>query len=1013
MALRLPKLTPVVACLLALSAVMGGYSWLAGAVVPGLVVGQLSHWNAAHPELQVSVRRVRFHPFQIKLSLGQVAVTAAADTVPQRLSVDKITLNLGAVDSLLGRRLTLAEVRIVAPRLEITDQVSALAAAFSSPEKSSKPVALHVDHLALEQGSLSYRPAGSDATRLQWQAIRLQLDGYAGDSGKPARVQWESAGDQGEKLLAQASFIPSPFSLDVDLQGDDLALPVLWRRWVPLPALALQRGKASWQTPIHYHQTDGLSIGPGNLTLHDIALNDSERNAPLLQAPRIALHGVKLDVQRRRFEIDAVSADKAALAAWLTSDGALNYSRYFSPAAADEGNAAPAWHYRLGKLALSNGELRLHDESRPDGLQLLLAPLALHLESLTNEARMVRYHSGPSRKMAASDVPAFHGSLDSRVDGRGQLALQLAAGAEPGSLALDIQAGQIDLTGLNGYLQSIARLKLVRGELDLAGRLEYQSQAGPSLRFNGEATVRDWTLNRRDDDVAMLKWRRLDVKGLRLAYPDVAVHVGEIIADQPYARIAIEADQSFNWSNLSVANAQLTPALTPEAHSPSALTPAQSSRAILPGPPRASANSGSLSDSAPRRLLLPADLSRGESEARGRGNKVAAALPINIDVLRIRDGVADFADHTLQPDFSTTIYHLEGAIKNLSSIRRTHADLLLEGLVDQYAPVRVQGQLNPFRAGAYSDIEMSFHNMDLTRLSPYSGKFAGYRIDKGKLSLDLHYHLEQRQLKAENQFTMDHLTLGERVVSKNATALPIGLAIALLRDASGKIDIHLPISGNLDDPQFSLRDLYAQAFTGLITKLVTSPFTVLGNLLEGDAEEYGRVAFTPGEATLSPYQAEKLTKLAEALQQRSGLTLEIRGMADPERDRPALTEARLQAQLRHLWQDEQRAQGKQPSADGMALPLAEADYRRLLLAQYTESGLGATKDQELAHRALLDKFAVDDRELRVLAQQRAERIREFLIKNGGVAEPRVYLLDVEVEARPGQELEVTLLLNGS
>ncbi|WP_054774147.1 DUF748 domain-containing protein [Methylogaea oryzae] len=440
-------------------------------------------------------------------------------------------------------------------------------------------------------------------------------------------------------------------------------------------------------------------------------------------------------------------------------------------------------------------------------------------------------------------------------------------------------------------------------------------------------------------------------QGRQLGYPQGPLNIAEVVAEQPYARIAIEADQTLNWAKLAGGE----------------------SKASQPGP----------------------------------------AFPVAIGALRIRNGMSDFADHTLRPEFAATIHRLDGDIKGLSSNPDARASLLLEGQVDQYAPVRVQGMLNPFRAGAYTDIEMHFHNMDLTRLSPYSGKFAGYRIEKGKLTLDLRYRLENRKLDAENQVIMDHLTLGERVESKTATSLPIGLAIALLRDSDGKIDIHLPISGNLDDPKFSLRDLYAQAITGLITKLVSSPFTVLGNLLEGDAEEYGRVAFFPGKALLSPQQKDKLLKLADALQQRSGLNLEIRGVTDPERDRAALPEVRLQNRIRHQWRDELRAKRVELTPERRRQPVPEGDYKRLLLAQYSKFGLGTTQDAELAHQALLAKLAVTDTDLRQLAQRRAERIREFLVKDGGIAEQRVYLLDVLVESKPGRELESLLLLNGS
>lgn len=931
MALRLPKLHPAIKRLLAVLAAIGLYGLAGGVGLPWLLRHQLSQWNAMHPELNASVQRIRFNPFQAKLTLHQLDLAAPA--APPRFHVDKITASIKAWDSLRTQRLTISKIRIVAPSLDINgDTADGL---FISSSSAPSALSLQIDQLSLKQGHLRYQSAGGTAPlTLQLDAITFQLEHFASDSKEPAALTLSALGAQGEKLEAHASLNLSPFSVDAALQLDALPLPPLWQRYLHLPALTLNQGTASLQTPITYRDDQGVVIGPGSLRLHELELTDSEQQTPLLQALSIELRRVTLDLNRQRADIAAITADHARLASWLVADGTLNYARYAQNDHASDGK--PAWHYRIGRVELKDSELHLQDHSHPDGLKLALAPLSLQLAALSNEV----------------DAPPLNLSLVSTVETLGHLELKLSGDAKQGMTA-DINAQQIGLRPLNGYLQSIAKVKWVDGNLDLNGHLEYRAEGTPQLQFTGTAAIDQLAINRQDDDLELLKWQRLTVKGLSYAYPGGPLHITEIAADRPYARIVIEADQTLNWTKLKVNN--------------------------------------------------------------GKPSKAGPALPIIIDALRIHNGTADFADRTLSPDFAATIQQLHGAVKGLSSSPDARAALLLEGKVDQFAPVRVQGLINPLRADAYTDIEMRFHNMDLIRLSPYSGKFAGYRIDKGKLTLDMRYRLENRKLEAENQIIMDHLTLGERVDSRTATSLPIGLAIALLRDSTGKIDIHLPVSGNLDDPHFSLRDLYAQAITGLITKLVTSPFTVLGNLLEGNAEEYARVAFFPGKDLLSTYQKEKLMKLADALLQRSGLTLEIRGIADPDKDRAALAETRLQNRLRRHWLNELRAKGfvdaEVPGHEHSPIP--DADYRRLVLEQYTESGLGIAQDQEQALNALLEKFAASDTDLRLLAQQRAERIRHFLAENGGIAERRLYLLDVQVETKPGQQLEAVLMLNGS
>jgi len=200
----------------------------------------------------------------------------------------------------------------------------------------------------------------------------------------------------------------------------------------------------------------------------------------------------------------------------------------------------------------------------------------------------------------------------------------------------------------------------------------------------------------------------------------------------------------------------------------------------------------------------------------------------------------------------------------------------------------------PASAAQYTDLKASFRNLEMRNLTPYSGKFAGRKIESGKLSLELEYKVLDRKLKGENQIVIDNLKLGERVESKDATSLPLDLAIALLSDSKGVIDLGLPVQGSLDDPQFSMGGLVWKAITNLLTKIVTAPFRAL---LGGSGEEFEAVLFEPGEARLLPPEREKLAKLATALEKRPQLKLAIEGRFDRERDREALADNILKLEV--------------------------------------------------------------------------------------------------------------------
>lgn len=858
--------------LLAIPAAILLFGLAAAAGVPWLLQRQIAAWNAQHPELGLSLQQAHYQPYSANLVLQGLALSGGEAAAGQHLQVERLELHLAIWSSLLGRRLHIQAIDIATPHLAIRGDGQPWLGLLGSPSGEADSLALQIDHLRLQQGRLHY-PADSTPATWQLDNIALHLENYASPGAQASQLSLQAIDANGAKIAVQAKLSPQPFALDAQLQLDGLDLPSLWPYLqAQLPHLKLQQGKASLAISIHYNG-QGWSIGPGDLHLEQLALIDTTRQAPLLQAPAVELHQLRLDWRQRRLACASISASQAQLAAWQEADGSLNYAHYLAPADNAAASSSPAWSYQLGRIALHDSQLHWQDAA---GMALQLAPLSMEAGPLGNNNN-------------GSKHQPFSLHWDSPVNGQGRLQVQLNGGDAAGWSA-QIQAERLPLLPLNAYVQSQAAVELADGNLDLQGRLDYPAGEQAPLSFEGTAAIRQLAAKHQRDGQALLQWQELAIKGLQLSYPGDGLRAAEIIAQRPYARIAIEADQTLNWAKLGRDSGQ------------------------------------------------PAAASAGP------------ALPVHIAALRIHDGVVDFADHTLQSGFAATVHKLDGTIKGLSSAPQARARLLLEGAVDQYSPVRVQGTLNPFRAGAYTDLEVHFHNLDLTRLSPYSSKFAGYRIDKGKLTLDLRYRLENRKLQAENQVIMDHLVLGEKVPSQTATSLPVSLAIALLRDGDGKIDIHLPISGNLDDPQFSLRGLYAQAITGLFTKLVTSPFAVLSNVLEGEAEEYGRVAFFPGQNELSDQQKNKLRKLAEALRQHNSLNLEIRGIADAERDRAAL-----------------------------AKPAA----------------------------------AVGDAELRLLAQQRAAAIREFLVREGGIEERRVYLLDVQLASPPGRELESVLMLSGS
>jgi hypothetical protein len=275
----------------------------------------------------------------------------------------------------------------------------------------------------------------------------------------------------------------------------------------------------------------------------------------------------------------------------------------------------------------------------------------------------------------------------------------------------------------------------------------------------------------------------------------------------------------------------------------------------------------------------------------------APAMPMSIGSVRVIDGSVNYADFWIQPNFAVGIQQLNGTIDGLSSDPKSRAKVKLEGKVDRYAPVSINGELNLMAATVYTDIKMSFKGLELTTMTPYSGHFAGYKIDKGKLSVDLSYKVDQRKLDAEQHFVIDQLQLGEAVESPDAVHLPLKLAVALLKDRNGVIDLPLPITGSLDDPQFKIGPIIWHALVNLLEKAVTAPFAAIGRLFGGHGEDMKFIDFAPGSAELDASSKQKLDGLTKALQEHTQLQLDVPLVYSPELDGPVLAKQKLDQKL--------------------------------------------------------------------------------------------------------------------
>jgi hypothetical protein len=517
------------------------------------------------------------------------------------------------------------------------------------------------------------------------------------------------------------------------------------------------------------------------------------------------------------------------------------------------------------------------------------------------------------------------------------------------------------------YLERFARVTIEDGALALDGMIESDHQDPAS--YSGSVHVQSLDLRDTNKGEQLLGWDLLDIDRLEFSLASRELEISEIELDGPFGRVHIAQDLSTNIGDLVVKR--------PETHRP---------------------------------------------------DQNAGPMAVTVGGVEVKDAALEFSDFSLPLPFAASIRSLEGEVSTLSTTSVEPARISLEGRVNEFGLARISGTVNAWAFADHTDIEITFRNLEMARLTPYTVQFAGHAIDAGRMDLDLDYSIAASQLQGGNDIVIRELVLGEKVDHPDAASLPLGLAVALLKDSEGVIDIELPVSGDLNDPEFSYGGIIAKAIFNLITKAVTAPFRLLGNLVGMESEDFGTLVFEAGRSDLSPPDLEKLVKLAEAMRQRPGLKLEVAGVYDNTFDPQALQESKLE-ELLEAREEAAEAAGAVMSAE-IARRAAEALFTETFpdvpLESVQSKFIGAGEGDEPVEAVLdvpayvaemrlklMERQAVSEQELLALAEARADAALEALAAaESGTSLPvqRAGVIMVEADGNRSIPLELKVTI---
>ena len=590
--------------------------------------------------------------------------------------------------------------------------------------------------------------------------------------------------------------------------------------------------------------------------------------------------------------------------------------------------------------------------------------------------------------LKSAQFPAGRLEAELRLQGGGRLAVAGDASFLPLHLALDTEAAALDLLPLQPLFADRVNVILTSAKFTSRGHVEFTAGSPGPARFNykGDARLDRLATIDRTNGVDFVKWGSLAVQGVDFRSAPFALAVDRIDLNDYYARIILGADGRLNVQDI-------------------VRSPANAQRSIT------SADELSVARSAKESSPAVAQSAKAGSPA--------APIPITVRKIVLKSGHVRFSDRFIRPNYNAELADLGGTVDNLSPDPATRSQIDLRGRVNE-APLLVAGSVRPFSGDLSLDLQASVKGMDIAPFTPYSSKYIGYKITGGKLSFDVNYRVEKRQLTATNRLVLDQLELGDRVEGASLSSLPVRFAISLLKDRNGVIDIELPISGSIDAPDFSVTGIVFRALGHLITQTVTAPFEFLGSLFGGGSKE-SWVAFPPGRADLAPVPvAPALATMARAMSERPGLQLEITGLADLAADGEAIRHQMLERKLRALRRSEALARAEKagpsappPDSTALAAPIVagspeyEALLRRLAAREEppapkaaataappapagAQGKAGPEPIAEIEKRALA-RIEVTESDLIALGYRRGQWVRDWLAGEGKVGPERLFL----------------------
>ncbi|MGU7783621.1 DUF748 domain-containing protein [Burkholderia sp. PU8-34] len=859
-------------------------------------------------------------------------------------------------------------------------------------EAKAQPLDLTIRHFAIDGGTVNIDDrVPATPTTMSLTQLAVTLDGLTLQGKTPAKYTLSTTLSRGGDVKAEGAFSVAEKQADAKLTVDALALPALQpylgeatrARVLDGTLGATVNAKADWgKTPLD------AQVADSEVRLKSLKIATPDAKAPAIVLPDAQAKIAKVDLAARTAQVASVDVSGLALDVKRLKDGQIDLAALASPAqkalpertvARKAEAAAPSWHYQIDALNVKDATANYTDLSTPRPVKLAIKPLQLSVEKISDDL--------------TKPLPV---KLQATLNRKGSLNVSGDVTAQPLKLGLKINGNRLDAAAFEPYFGSALNATIASALLNANGNLTF-AQAKDAMRasYRGDAALVDVRMLDKVTSGPFAGWGSLALSNLKATYDEKGTDVdaARVTFSNFYGRVLLDSQGRLNLKDIVAKETGPAQSLT---HDTSKGEPVPLSPQGASAPAAAQTAQAAQQASAPAAASAPAIVKAAQPPQN--------PVRLHFGELVLQNGRVNYTDNFIKPNYTANLVAIKGTVGAFGTDSTTSAPVDVTANLAGNGPISIKGTVNPLIEKPALDLTAAAHDIELTNLTPYSAKYAGYPITKGKLNVDLHYQLANDQLSANNHIFIDQLTFGDHVENDTATKLPVKLAISLLKNSRGEIDVNLPVSGSLSNPEFSIGGLIWRAVLNLVAKAVTSPFTLLAHAFGSGGEELGYVEFAPGSSDLSDAQQKKLDTVVKMLTEKSSIRLDLIGRVDPDKDTPGLRDAYVDRLVRQQKLKDVVGQGE--SIDPRSVKVEPAEYHTYLTRAYKAAdfkkprnivGLQKTLPDDDMKKALADHAPVDEGSLRALAQDRAQSVREYL--DGKIDSSRMFIVAPKLDAK--------------